>query len=113
MYTDDSDADGNTFSNNTFGGIALYAENLNGTISATVPEALDNPTYVMASTGRANDDTSVLTIEPGVTIKSSPGLTNSSNELRIDGQLIAEGSEENPITFTSVFDHEYGGNIAP
>lgn len=112
-YTDDSDADGNTFSNNTYGGIALYAENLDGTISATVPDGLANPTYVMASTGSANDDTSVLTIEPGVTIKSSPTFPNSSNQLRFDGQLIVQGSEENPVTFTSVYDHEYGGNVAP
>lgn len=112
-YTDDSGVDSNTFTGNSYGGMALYAEELNGTISATVPEALPNPTYVLASTGSASSSSSVVTIEAGVTIKSSPSITNSNRSLRFDGQVIAQGTEENPITFTSLFDHQYGGNIAP
>jgi len=112
-FTDDSDVDSNTFSNNTYGGVALYAESLSGTISATVPEALPNPTYVLASTGDASGSSSVVTIDPGVTIKASPSITNENTSLRFDGQVIAQGTEENPITFTSVYDHSYGGNIAP
>jgi len=112
-YTDDSDVDSNTFSNNTYGGVALYAESLSGTISATVPEALPNPTYILASAGNANSSSSVVTIDPGVTIKASPSITNSNSALRFSGQVIAEGTEENPITFTSLYDHDYGGNVAP
>ena len=113
LYTDDSGVDTNTFSNNTYGGVALYAENLSGTISATVPEALPKPTYVLASTGNASGSSSVVTIDAGVTIKASPSITNDNTSLRFEGQLIAEGTEGNPITFTSLYDHDYGGNIAP
>ncbi|WP_340106252.1 right-handed parallel beta-helix repeat-containing protein [Rhodohalobacter sp. 8-1] len=112
-YTDDSDVDSNTFSNNTYGGVALYAENLRGTISATVPEALPNPTYVLASSGNASASGSVVTIEAGVTIKTAPSITNSNTALRFEGQVIAQGTQENPITLTSLYDHDYGGNIAP
>ena len=112
-YTDDSDIDSNTFSNNTYGGVALYAQSLSGTISASVPEALPNPTYVLALTGNASSSSSVVTIDPGVTIKASPSITNDNTSLQFDGQVIAQGTEENPITFTSLYDHNYGGNIAP
>jgi parallel beta-helix repeat protein len=113
IYTDASDVDGNTFTDNTYpGAIALYADNLNGTLSATVPVAFSNPTYVLASTGTANSSSDVLTIEPGVTIKTSSELVSAFTELRFEGQLIASGDEVNPIVFTSVNDHTYGGDVS-
>jgi len=112
-YTDDLDVDSNTFSGNTYGGVALYAINLSGIISATVPEAMPKPTYVLASSGAAGSASAVITIDPGVTIKASPSITNSSTSLLFDGQLIAIGTSEDPITFTSIYDHDFGGNIAP
>jgi len=112
-YTDDSDVDSNTFTSNTYGGVALYAEGLSGTISANVPVAMENPTYVLASTGTASNSSRVVTIDAGVTIKASPSITNDNTSLRFEGQVIAQGTEQNPITFTSLFDHDFGGNIAP
>ena len=113
IYTDDSDVDSNTFSENTYGGVALYAINLSGTISATVPEAFTHPTYVLASTGDAGSASAVVTIDPGVTIKASPSITNNGTSLLFDGQLTAMGTADDPITFTSIYDHNSGGNIAP
>lgn len=37
-----------------------------------------------------------LTIEPGIAVKFNPGLA-----LQVDGQLIARGTEANPVVFTS------------
>jgi hypothetical protein len=112
-FTDDSDVDSNTFSGNTYGGMALYAVELNGTISANVPDALPNPTYVLASSGNASSSSSVVTIDPGVTIKTAPSIVNDNSSLTFEGQVIAQGTEQDPITFTSLYDHDYGGNIAP
>jgi len=47
-----------------------------------------------------------LTIEPGTIIKS---VYNTSG-LKIEGTLIAEGTIEKPIVFTSLCDDEYGGD---
>ena len=112
-YTDDADVDSNSFSNNTYGGIALYSTGLNGTLSATVPQAFENPTYILATVGTANSSSDTLIIEPGVTIKTGPGVVNNNTSFRVDGTLIAEGTEEDPIVFTSLFDEEYGDDVAP
>ncbi|TVR34618.1 MAG: right-handed parallel beta-helix repeat-containing protein, partial [Balneolaceae bacterium] len=113
VYTDGNGVDGNTFSGNTYPGvIALYAESLRGTLSATVPESFDNPVYILASSGTGNSSSHVLVIEAGVTIKTAPELVSATTSLRLDGQLIAEGTEENPIVFTSLYDHEFGGDVS-
>jgi len=113
IYTDESGDDGNTFTDNTYpGAIALYADNLDGVLSASVPEVYTSPTYILASTGQANNSSHTLTIEPGVTIKTSDELVNDFTELRFEGQLIANGDEQNPIVFTSLNDHSYGGDIS-
>ncbi len=48
----------------------------------------------------------ILTIEPGTIIKS----VYSTSGLIIEGTLIAEGTSEEPIVFTSFYDDEYGGD---
>lgn len=47
----------------------------------------------------------VFTIEPGVIIKFDPGTF-----FNIFGKIIAEGTEAEPIVFTSYYDDEYGGD---
>jgi len=47
-----------------------------------------------------------LTIEPGTIIKSF----YITSGLKIEGTLIAEGTAEKPIVFTSFYDDEYGGD---
>ncbi len=47
-----------------------------------------------------------LTIESGTIMKS----VNSTSGLQIEGTLIAEGTENKPIVFTSFYDDEYGGD---
>jgi hypothetical protein len=113
IYTDGNGVDGNTFSGNTYpGAIALYANSLNGTLSNVVPASFAFPTYVLASTGTANSPADTLVISPGVTIKAAPELVNANIRLRFDGHFVAEANAENPIVFTSLYDHEYGGDVS-
>ncbi|MEZ5196885.1 MAG: hypothetical protein R2764_10905 [Bacteroidales bacterium] len=44
-----------------------------------------------------------LTIEPGAVIKFGPGA-----ELNVIGEIIADGTEDNPIVFTSMDDNNNG-----
>jgi parallel beta-helix repeat protein len=113
IYTDGNGVDGNTFSGNTYpGAIALYAESLRGTLSATVPASFEHPVYILATGGTGNSPSDVLVIEAGVTIKTAPELVSATTSLRLDGQLIAEGTQENPIVFTSLYDHDFGGDVS-
>ncbi|MFA5773665.1 MAG: hypothetical protein WC908_03270 [Candidatus Paceibacterota bacterium] len=52
-----------------------------------------------------------LTIEPGVVVKFKAGeYPYSGTSLDISGTIIAEGTENNPIYFTSIYDDELGGS---
>jgi hypothetical protein len=60
----------------------------------------NNPTQFVTKTtlnGR-------LAIDPGVTLK----LSNSRIETRFGGQLLAEGTSQNPVVFTALSDDRYG-----
>ncbi|MBU4374898.1 right-handed parallel beta-helix repeat-containing protein [Patescibacteria group bacterium] len=56
----------------------------------------------------------VLTIEPGVVIKIGGWYISQSYKypviFLIDGKIIAQGTENNPIVFTSIYDDSYGGD---
>jgi RHS repeat-associated protein len=60
-------------------------------------------------------DGSIITIPAGVTLTIEPGtifrINNSSNAKTFDvsGELIAQGTSEHPIIFTSITDSTYGG----
>lgn len=66
------------------------------TLKADLPYTLYNSTVAAGST---------LTIEPGVIFKQS-----GDSILSVDGTLLAEGTSEAPIVFTSIKDDTLGGD---
>lgn len=80
-----------------------------GTLTLT-PEG--NPYYVFGNTWIQTG--AKLVIEPGVIIKFKPfyfsGIVNIPTALMIDGELVANGTAENPIIFTSERDDRFGGD---
>jgi uncharacterized protein (TIGR03437 family) len=51
-----------------------------------------------------------LTIQPGVVVRFAPG---GDSGITVDGSLVAVGTEEKPIYFTSSLDHGTKFNLAP
>ncbi len=50
----------------------------------------------------------VLTIEPGVVVK-----LGSDSGFTVEGEMVANGTESNPVIFTSIMDDENGGDSTP
>lgn len=108
LYTDDNGVDGNTFVDNTFNNVLrLEGYRLEGTLSINFPEQITSEVYMFVQDGRTIQAGDTLVIDPGVIVKS--GYGNSTFEA-YGGVLIAEGTEENPITFTSWRDDSVGGD---
>jgi pimeloyl-ACP methyl ester carboxylesterase len=97
-----------TFTNNTFSGSGLKTIELRGkTISnkATWPY-VDGLVYILWQEGRhAIDDGASLIIEPGVVVKMY-----LRSGLMVRGSLVAEGTSDKPIVFTSWKNDLYGGD---
>ncbi|MDP3956012.1 MAG: lamin tail domain-containing protein [bacterium] len=104
--------------------VYTYATTTNGQAIFGTPGQRNTNEYLLPST--ANDVTlkkanspyitktnwgippgTTVTIEPGVVIK----LLSSSAQISIVGTLIAQGTSDEPIIFTSIYDDEYGGDI--
>ncbi|MDD4607331.1 MAG: peptidoglycan DD-metalloendopeptidase family protein [Patescibacteria group bacterium] len=70
----------------------------------------ESPYFVSGYNGLRIDSGAILTIEPGVVVKfNTPGRGSAcdASEVKIYGQLIARGTPEAPIVFTSAFDPDY------
>ncbi|MFH0813074.1 MAG: hypothetical protein V2A69_09595 [Pseudomonadota bacterium] len=76
-------------------GVSQAETNVSGNISTDTTWTLTNSPYVVTGTVQVLSGVT-LTIEPGVTVKFNQGTL-----LRIGGELIAEGTETQMITFTS------------
>ena len=94
---------GNTFSNNTINGIYIESGNIQQDLTL---EAINNPYYVMALT---IDSGYTLTIEPGAILKFGWGYYGPTG-IFVNGTLIADGTMDNKIIFTSILDDVYGGD---
>ena len=76
-------------------GISHADTKVSGNITTDTTWTLANSPYVVTETVQVFEGVT-LTIEPGVTVKF-----NKDTLLRIGGELIAEGTETQMITFTS------------
>lgn len=94
-------------SDNVYDAIGLLGGTLsqNGTIVKRNFTDIDNVTYVMLGSVVVPSGLS-LNIAPGVVIKSE-----SSHNFEIQGELIADGTPEEPIIFTSVHDDNFGNPL--
>ncbi len=94
----------NTFSNNGINGISFQT----GTIKQNLTlEAIKNP-YVFNN--MTIDSGIVLTIKPGVIVKFNIHGWWEASALYVHGTLIADGTPEGKIVFTSINDDTYGGD---
>jgi len=78
---------------------------VSGILSCDTRWTKDNNPYVIASGGVRFNPGFTLTIDPGVIVKAD---RNAS--LYVQGTLLAEGTEEEKIVFTSLYDDEFGGD---
>ncbi|PIR57354.1 MAG: hypothetical protein COU72_01370, partial [Parcubacteria group bacterium CG10_big_fil_rev_8_21_14_0_10_41_35] len=99
-----------------FGVDAAFARTNISASSVNITEdtvwTLDNSPYVISDHALL-DVNATLTIEPGVVIKFIPNhylRRYNGIKVSVGGKIIAQGTEENPIIFTSYYDDEYGGD---
>lgn len=78
----------------------------NTTITADTTWSPTNGVYIIGSSFSVAPNVT-LTIEPGTVIKAQ---TTSQSQPKIYGKMIAYGTAENPIYFTSFFDDALGGD---
>ena len=104
-----ADFSNNTFVDNQMNAIGLIKPNFNPAgdyvLDAVKEDAIDSLFYVPLNT---------LTVETGATLTIRPGLlfknVYSYSGFVINGTLIAEGTPNQPIVFTSLRDDEYAGD---
>ncbi len=100
---------GNTFTNNTYDAIALitttYSDPTYQLSRRTIAGIQNLPYIIGADLTLAAGST--LTIDPGVVIKFTDF---NDSYIRINGTLIAQGIESDPIIFTEIDDDTFGGD---
>ncbi len=95
-----------TLLNNTSTGSQFNGFGIRGTITGTATYDGDtNFPFIVDGAVTVNEHAS-LTVTPGTVFKSS----HWTSRLVIDGFLIARGSPNNPIIFTSIHDDAHGGD---
>jgi parallel beta-helix repeat protein len=109
IYTDNNGVDGNIIANNVYNNaIAIWEGEIFDTLKATFPQAITSRTYVAIYDIQVNTG-KTLVIEPGVRIKFQQIPTNNWQRFDVHGTLISEGTQANPIVFTSWRDSTAGG----
>ena len=106
--------DNNLLLNNTYNGIGILALNYNAagsnyTLGATSLSGAAQTPYVVYDEGLTIGEGVSLTIEPGVIVKFA---YRNFDQLYIDvaGTVVAEGTPQEPIVFTSARDDTVGGD---
>lgn len=97
---------GNEIANNTFNNVISMEGNFSGNIGYSYPNA---DGWVMAPRGdvRVLNGDSVF-VKPGTILKFP--VEYGSGQFRVDGKMIAQGTANNKIVFTSFNDDTYGGD---
>ncbi|MDD5032549.1 MAG: right-handed parallel beta-helix repeat-containing protein [Candidatus Pacebacteria bacterium] len=84
---------------------ANYLVNKNQNIFSDIVLKKSESPYFIDGTVINVSASATLTIEPGVVIKF-----HNDAGLKIDGKILAQGTENDKIVFTSIMDDEYGGD---
>lgn len=86
---------------------ALAQTSVSGSITQNTTWSLSNSPYLVTGTVTIQNGIT-LTIQPGVVIKSQVSPLNST--IRVKGIILAQGTQSQPIVFTSKKDDAYGGD---
>ncbi|MBU6415052.1 lamin tail domain-containing protein [Patescibacteria group bacterium] len=78
-----------------------------GMVASDTTLTKENSPYVIASDGLIVKEGATLTIEPGTVIKF---VSYQGPFLHVNGTLKSEGTAQEPVVMTSVYDDEYGGD---
>ncbi|MEW5799683.1 MAG: right-handed parallel beta-helix repeat-containing protein [Bacteroidota bacterium] len=109
IYTDPSGVDGNIITDNMYNNaIAIWDADISDTLKATFPLAMTSKTYVAIYDFEVASGTT-LVIEPGVIVKFQQIPASNWQQFNVYGTLIANGTQANPIIFTSWRDSSAGG----
>ena len=87
-----------------FNNNVLASTNISSSITTDTTWALVGSPYILEISPSINSGVT-LTIEPGVVVKAK-----SDKSIKIKGTLVANGTAENPISFTSIKDDSVGGD---
>lgn len=98
-----------SFSDNEYDAIGLIGGTMSrsGHIVKRNFTGIDNITYLLLSRLLV-PDTCTLTIDPGIVIKADGTYSNYSRNIVVEGTLIADGTENDKIVFTSAKDDNHG-----